>query len=128
MINIDYRENENTLIITYSNPLDIIQDTIVSMNEIRKILDSTDGDLYSIADMRGIEITFADLTQGMAQAFSTPDSVYANPRLTTYTVGDSELVRLGTEAVSKQDQYGKIAIKLYSSVEEALEAINQSTS
>lgn len=124
MNSIEYRQDKNILISTFSTPYDPMNDTMSSIQEITKRLNETDKDLHYVADMRALNISFADLVSGLAQAFSNPDSVFANPRLKTYTVGSNTLIRMGSQAVAEQSQYGKIPIKLFSSVEEALQAID----
>ena len=72
-----------------------------------------------------MKVSFSDLVQGMAAAFKTPGSVFGNPRLKTFTVGSDMLVQLGTKAATEQDQYGKVAISLHTSVESAIEAVKK---
>lgn len=114
---------ESIAIGTMFNPHDPVNDTIGLSAELTKILDETTGTVYYIADMAGLDVSFADLTVGLAQAYRTPGSPYANPRLKTYPVGSASMIKFGVEAASQQANYGKQQIKLYTSREEALETI-----
>lgn len=125
MINIDFREKQNILIITFNDPFDVIADTATAEKEIKKRLDKNHDQLHYIADLSHVKVSFAGLVQGMAQAFTTPGSVFTNPKLINYTIiGDDQIMQLGAKAAKEQDQYGKIPIKLYGTVDDALKEIN----
>ena len=108
---------------TMFNPHDPVNDTIGLSEELTKTLNEISDTVYYIADMSSLDVSFADLTVGLAQAYRTPGSPYANPRLKTFPVGSAGMIKFGVEAASQQANYGKQQIKLYASREEALETI-----
>lgn len=127
-VRLESRTQPKVLIATLLEPYDPISDTVQIAMELQKRLDSSNEDVNLITDLRNINVTFSDLIQGLAVAYKTPGSVFANPRLKSFTVGSDLLIQIGAKAVSEQEQYGRIPIKLHSSVESALQAIeNEAT-
>lgn len=119
------KSGESVIIATFTNPFDAAVDGGAVAGHLIDILNNTTGDVYYIADMQGVDVSFSELVEGLAVAFTTPGSPYANPRLQTFTVATDDLLALGTKAVSEQQQYGKANVKLYSSVAEAQTEINR---
>lgn len=115
--------NEPIAIGTLDNPYDPMADAGGIAQELLKVLSETTGPLYYVADMSELNVSFAELTVGLAQAYRTPGSPYANPRLKTFPVGSAAMIKFGVEAASQQDNYGKQEIKLYASREEALQNV-----
>jgi hypothetical protein len=93
--------------------------------QLQTLLSNTNSNVYYIADMRKVKISFSDLVVGLAQAFANKSSPYANPRLKTYTVASDELIAFGAKAAAEQDQYNKAAVKFYPGVDEALVEIRR---
>jgi hypothetical protein len=124
-VKLESRTQPKVLIATNQEPYDPVADTMQIAAELQKRLDETTDDVYFISDLRHVKVTFSDLVQGMAAAFKTPGSVFANPRLKTFTVGNELLVQLGAKAATEQDQYGRVAISLHTSVESAIEAVKK---
>jgi hypothetical protein len=112
--------NEPIVVGIMTNPHLPVEDTEGLSKELNQVLSEIPGTVYYIADMSKLSVSFADLTVGLAQAYRTPGSPYANPRLKTFPVGSASMIKFGVEAASKQENYGKQQIQLYSSVEEAM--------
>lgn len=112
--------NEPIVIGTLSNPYDPAPDVEGISMALIQVLNETSETIYYVADMSDLNVSFSDLTMGLAQAFRTPGSPYANPRLKTLPVGSAGMIKFGVEAASQQSNYGKQQIKLYASVDEAL--------
>jgi hypothetical protein len=115
--------NEPIAICTFKQPYDPKADAQGAAEELIKMLASIQGDVYYIADLRNINVSFSDLAVGLAQAFKTPGSPYANPRLKTFTVGSGELVRIGVETTARSQAYGNVQVRLFTSLEDALEQV-----
>jgi hypothetical protein len=113
------------LIAKFTPPFDPVKDSSAIAVQLLEFLDKSAGTVYYIADMRDIKIKFSDLVMGMAQAFTDPQSPYANPRVRTYTVASDLLINLGAKAASEQQQYGKANVKMFKSVDEALAEIRK---
>lgn len=122
---IDNKSDEQVIIATFAEPHDIVNDSIGVAEALLEALAATEGNLHYIANLSQIKINFGDLTLGMATAFRDPNSPYSNPRLKTYTVSTDMLAQLGTQAANEQEQYsGAQEIKIFDSVDDAMEAIN----
>lgn len=117
--------SESVVIAKFTNPFDALKDSVAVAAFLTEHLRTTAGQIYYIADMSGIKITFFDLVQGMSQSFTDPTSPYANSRLTTLTVAGDLLISLGVKAASEQQQYGKVNVKLYRTVDQALAQVRK---
>ncbi len=113
-------ENEPIIIIKVTNPFDPETEVAEQNEAIAKLAASFSGMVYVIADLSRLEIKFSDLVLSLAEVRSSEASVLHNQKLVTLTVGSSEMVQLAVEA-AKQQQYGAVDIRLFSSVDEALE-------
>jgi hypothetical protein len=126
-VKIDYRPQQQILIATNEEPYDPTGDTMQIAAEIQKILGETTGDLHFISDLTHVKVSFADLVMGMAAAFRTRNSIYGNPRVKTYVVGHNLLIQMGAKAASEQEQYGRVPINIFTSLESALAAVDKAT-
>jgi hypothetical protein len=115
--------NSPIILMTLSNPYNPHTDSLETSAHIKGIFEASNDDVYCVADMSTINVSFSDLVLGLSEAFKNPESIFSNPRIHMYTVGSSELLRLGTEAVANQAQYGQVGIKIYGSVPEAVTQI-----
>ncbi|GAB4530562.1 MAG: hypothetical protein OHK0046_51210 [Anaerolineae bacterium] len=120
---VTYHPEHNTLVITYGEPFDAVNDATEVAMKLQERLNETSSPVHFVADFSSIKISFSDLVTGMAEAFATPGSVYANPRIKTYLVTSDALALLGQKAASEQEQYGRVQVVPYESVESALAEI-----
>src|SRR5687767_12851994 len=111
--------NEPIVIGTISNPYHAMDDAMGLAVELNKVLEEMPGQIYYVADMAELNVSFAELTVGLATAYRTPGSPYASPRLKTFPIGSAAMIKFGVEAASQQSNYGKQEIQLYGSREEA---------
>lgn len=111
------------VLITYNAPFDSIKDTGGVAEYLMEALASRTEELHFVADFSGTKVSFGDLVSGMAEAYRTPGSPFSNPLLKTYTVANDNLIKIGVKAAAEQEQYGMASVKLYSSVEEALQDV-----
>jgi hypothetical protein len=112
--------NEPIIVAKFGEPFNAVQDGNTVATILQDALNNSDKTIYYVADMRDIKVQFADLVAGLAQAYSDKSSPYVNPRLKTFTVANDTLIALGTKAAAEQEQYGKAAVKLYATIEDAL--------
>lgn len=122
-VNISLNANEPIIIAVYTNPFNAVEDSNAVAGYLIDFLEKSKEQVYFVADMREINVTFSDLVSGLAVAYTTPGSPYANPRLKTFTVATDELISLGAKAVAEQRQYGRADVQLYNTVEAALTEI-----
>jgi len=123
-----HEQNEAIIIGTYMSPFDPKDDLNNAAAYLLNALNTSEGTLYFIADMRALKISFADLVVGLAGAYATPDSPFSNPRVKTFTVATHDLIAFGVKAAAEQTQYGNADVKLYLTVEEALKDIQEDIS
>lgn len=124
---ISQKPNSPIIIATFADPFDTVNDGGAVAGYLLDALNNSTSNIYYIADMSGVKIEFSDLVMGLAAAYTTPGSPYANPRLKTYTVANDDLIEFGAKAAAEQQQYGKVEVKFYRDVKEALEAISAVT-
>ncbi|MCU0464374.1 MAG: hypothetical protein MUF38_07365 [Anaerolineae bacterium] len=124
---ISQKPDSPIIIATFTDPFDAVNDGGAVAGYLLDALNNISGNVYYIADMSTIKIDFSDLVMGLAAAYTTPGSPYANPRLKTYTVAHDDLIEFGAKAATEQQQYGKVEVKFYRDVTEALEAIRAVT-
>lgn len=120
--------NEPIFIAKFTEPFDVVADGSGVAGKLQDALNNSSGPVYYVADMSEVRIQFSDLVIGLAQAYSDKSSPYANPRLKTFTVANDELIAIGTKAAAEQEQYGHAAVKLYSSVDAAMQDVREAMS
>ena len=77
------------------------------------------GQVVRIIDLTEVKFSFGDVAQGMAT-----DVAFLDPNIKTIIVGTDALVKMAGEAF-KQDQYGKVDVPVFASMDEAVEAARQ---
>lgn len=110
------------LILENVEPFDPMQDTATNMEETVKVKRELGRGVYRIIDIRSFNIAFSDMAMAMA-AERNREGGSADPEVTTCFVGSGTLVEFGSKALAQQDQYGKGRVKLFTSVEQALEFV-----
>ncbi|MEL6403578.1 MAG: hypothetical protein AAFR81_04380 [Chloroflexota bacterium] len=118
---IEQIEDKPIFVATFSEPHNSSQDSAGINEAMLPKLEEFEGTVYYIPDMRQVDVNFGDMVAGLQQAFASGvDTIYTNPRTKILTVGTQDLVRLAAEAVKTQEQYKKIPIDLFTTVEEAI--------
>ena len=114
-------DDEPIVVITYENPMSV-PDVEASLDELADYHD--DNELrYVIADTSRIDNWgFADMVAAMAYGRGDGPGKLGDPMMPRVFVGTNEMVRLSAEA-SKQEQYGKVTIPMFTDVDEALEYV-----
>lgn len=123
IVNKQLSANPNILISTIVNPLDLNTDPLKSLGEIQEILNKTEGVLHIIADCREVHPSFSDVVTGMAST-SREGSPLRNDRLRTVIVAQGEIFTNMAEWY-KQNQYGKLDMPLFKTVDEAIAFVKQ---
>jgi len=115
--------NENVAIVRYTQPFNPAQDLTYAKDELEKILASTPGTLNVIVDLSQINLTFADLVESMSRTVDPDSETSAKKgRLVNILVGSDALIKMAADAYA-QEQYGKMKVDIYPSVEVSLEHI-----
>ena len=92
------------------------------MSEAVKLKNELGRAVYRIIDVTTMDLTFPDMTAAMA-AERGLEGGSGDPDVTTCFVGSGALVEIGTKALAEQDQYGKGNVKMFTSVDDAVDFI-----
>jgi hypothetical protein len=123
-IDVKRLEGEAIIVVTWPGELEPDQQKIASA-EVNRLIGEDETGVVRIDDMSSINFNFSTVVMGMAEARSEKPGYPRDPRLKNIIVGkDNTLMSLITKAAG-QDQYGRLRIPLYFSLEEALAAVRR---
>jgi len=112
-------KDEPIIVVEIKNPYDYQTEPEQMFEKIERIAKKTEKQGYIIYDCRNFTVTFGDLVAGMqAQSKGTPGSI-SDPKFTSMIIGSDAMLKMATEGF-KQDQYGKIEVPLYSTMDAAM--------
>jgi hypothetical protein len=80
--------------------------------------------VYIIIVTHNISLNFSDLVQGLAMATRGETAIFTDSNVCLRLVGSGRLVELGVRAF-EQRQYGGLDVRLYPTLEDALEGVHQ---
>ncbi len=80
--------------------------------------------VYIIIVTYDMKLNFGDLVQGLAMATRGETAIFTDPNVRLRMVGSGGLVELGVKAF-EQRQYGGLDVRLYPTLEDALEGARQ---
>jgi hypothetical protein len=113
--------DEPIIILTVRDPLGTPAEHRKSHEEMVAVINTIEGNVYRITDMRELNINFADMLHRIAEeAKARSAGAMSDERIKGIVVGSHDMVRLGTQALSQQ-QYGGLKIPLFERLEEALD-------
>lgn len=102
-----------------TNPFDPAKDSQGALAQLSKLLETVEGKIYIISDVRQLDAGFSDIVIGMAEAAANPNSPVRNERVVIVTLATGELQKLVIEWL-KQSQYGSIQQMLFDTEEAAI--------
>lgn len=98
----------------------------LEMEDNEKILAETNafkkeagGHVYRIVDVTGAQMTFDQMINAMS-AERNREGGPNDPLVTLIFVGSGELAEFGVKAMREQQQYGKVSVQMFSSLDAAL--------
>lgn len=112
------------LILENVHPFDPLNDPVTNMEEAVKFKRKLGRPIYRIIDIRSFNLTFGDMMQAMS-AERNQEGGSNDPDVMTCFVGSGSIVELGSKALAQQEQYGKARVKLFTSIEQALEFVRK---
>lgn len=116
--------DENIAILTYTMPF-TPQDVQHGVEEISGVLETVEGNLYSVVDVQSIHLSFSDLVMGLANAVTDKTGwKLSNERTPLIVVGAHSMIKLAVDAI-KQRQYGAKNVTLFTDMNEALRYARQ---
>lgn len=98
--------------------------------EMQKMFDAVnkligpDEKVFCITDLTEMKINFSNLVMGMSSIRDKRPGSPSDPRVTSVMVGSGALWSLAASAAS-QTQYGGVKVKIFSTLEEAVEFARQ---
>jgi hypothetical protein len=116
------RDTEHTslLISTVEEPFNPALDTKGALESLAYYMGEIDGKVYVVSDMRQLSPSFSEIIVGMAEASYRQDSPVRNDRVVIAQVATGQIFELMADWF-KQEQYGKLDMPLFKTVEEAKE-------
>ncbi len=114
-------ENPTILIATCTGFL-TIEDFKGMFEQVAKMVEGVDGQIYRVADYRQAESSFVDIMKTVQQSLKLTSGSAADPRIKTIYVGTSRWIGLARTAY--QHQPGGLQIPTFHSVEDALTYIH----
>ena len=120
-------KDEPIVILTVSAPIeDPVQETIDSDAAVHEAGSKIGGKYYRIANMTGMELTWDQLTWWLSeQKKSRPGSIN-DTNIVSYLVSDTAMTQQ-TARFAEQKQYGGQIIKVFATLQDALEEARKGT-
>jgi hypothetical protein len=111
------------LLLTILDGFNLAKDWTEGEAEMRRLIDSYDGSLFVIADMRLMKISFDDLILGASLGGRGSAPIWHHPKVQgVYFISDSKLVAM-VAAGLHSPVFGSTAAKVCDTLEEALAEI-----
>ncbi|MBN1564675.1 MAG: hypothetical protein JXA10_12590 [Anaerolineae bacterium] len=106
-------------------PIKVPDDQMVASTEAAKLKRELGRPVYRIIGVTKIDLTFSDMVMAMGVDRDQEGGV-GDDDVTTIFVGSGELVKMGTNALAEQDQYGgKGKVFMFTTQEEALAFVRE---
>ncbi len=111
-------EYSNMVISTVKEPFNPTTDPQAGLAQLTQFLSEIEGKVYIVSDMREFDASFSDIVMGMAAASYRKDSPVRNDRVVIAQVAVGQIFEM-MEDWFKQEQYGKLDLPLFKTIEEA---------
>ena len=124
-INVEALPGEPIIIATFEEPMDYHQDAPWMF---QRFIELRDTDLegysryYTIIDTNGVKAGFSDIVATLGESKAAREKRRADRPVTLALVGSGALMDLASKAMG-QSQYGGYGMRLYTSLDAALDAI-----
>lgn len=117
--------DESIIVHTLSSEYRMGRDARTAIQEIAEIANGMEEKpVYIIIVTHDLKMNFGDLVQGLAMATRGETAIFTDPNIRLRLVGSGSLVEIGAKAF-EQRQYGGLDVRLYTTLEDALEGIRQ---
>ncbi len=115
------------ILIDIQEPFDPKNDVMKSAEEAARLREELRRPIYRIIDVSKVDIEFSEMIVAMGTERKKAGGS-GDPDVTTCFVGTSDVVRMGTQALAEQEQYGKGDVKLFTSADDAIRFIRDEIS
>jgi hypothetical protein len=112
--------HEPIIIATLSDPIDWAQDIKKTTAEVAALAAEIEGRGFRITDLTQTNVTFSELMMGLAAVLRSEGGWLSTPQITPLVVTTQELGREFQAFVAQQEQYGKLHIEVFSTLEQAV--------
>jgi hypothetical protein len=111
--------DEKIVVFTFGKDYQPGKDSAEMVQAIAGKLGADEKGVYVVYDARDLKMSFGDLVIAMANQAQKAAGTMADARMHPVAVGTSEMLKLGAAAF-QQEQYGKISIPMFDSIDSAL--------
>jgi hypothetical protein len=112
--------HEPIIIATLTDPIDWAQDIKKTTAHVAALAAEFEGRGFRITDLTQTNVTFSELMMGLATVLRSEGGWLDNPRITPLVVTTQELGREFQAFVAEQEQYAKLHIEIFSTLEQAI--------
>ena len=112
--------DENIIVVTYTVPFDIQQDTGGAITDTGEMLEGMTPPVLRVSDFSTARLDFSQIVVGMASSIEKKPGAVGDERLIDVLVGTVQ--ELGTIVANgyRQEQYGSLSVQYFTSMDEAL--------
>jgi hypothetical protein len=119
-ISIEKMSGEPIVLVKFSNPFIVDQDVPAFIQNLGRVFDDSQEQIFDITDASGLKTSFAEMVKALAAMTREGNKVLSHPRVIGYAiVVDSGLLQIGAQALG-QVQYGALPATVVKSLDEAL--------
>jgi hypothetical protein len=112
--------HEPIIIATLSDPIDWAQDIKNTTAQVAALAAEIEGQGFRITDLTQANLTFSELMMGLATVLRSEGGWLSTPRIKPLVVTTQELGREFQTFVANQEQYGKLHVEVFSTLDEAV--------
>jgi hypothetical protein len=112
--------HEPIIIATLTDPIDWAQDIKKTTAHVAALAAEFEGRGFRITDLTQTNVTFSELMMGLAAVLRSEGGWLSTPQITPLVVTTQELGREFQAFVAEQEQYGKLHIEIFSTLEQAI--------
>jgi hypothetical protein len=113
-------DDEPIVIATLADPIDWAHDIKQSTAQVAALAAEFEGQGFRITDLTQATVTFSELMMGLAAVLRSEGGWLSNPQIRPLVVTTQELGREFQKFAAEQEQYGKLQIEVFSTLEEAI--------
>ena len=112
--------HEPIIIATLVDPIDWARDIKDTTTQVAALVAEIEGQGFRITDLTQTTMTFSELMMGLATVLRSEGGWQSTPRMKPLVVTTQELGREFQAFVADQEQYGKLQVEVFSTLDEAV--------
>jgi hypothetical protein len=111
---------EPIIVTTLTDPIDWARDIKQTTAQVAALVAEIDGEGFRITDLTRTNVTFSELMMGLAAVLRSEGGWLSTPRIQPLVVTTQELGREFQTFAAEQEQYGRLHIELFPTLDEAI--------